>query len=67
MRELQNLLCGPNVMILAPIEFFAGPHNLLGLGVPQKKLDPRQKRAFGPKWNFAISSNTNPRKITPFR
>ena len=46
--ELQNSLCGPNVMILTPIEFFAGPHNLLGFRGPAKNLNGRQKRGLGP-------------------
>ncbi len=36
MRELQNWLRGPNVMLLRSMEFFAGPHNLLGLRGPAK-------------------------------
>ena len=43
-------------MILTPIEFFAGAHNLLGLRGPAKNLNGRQKRAFRPKWGFAIPS-----------
>ena len=52
----QNSLCRPNWMILTSVRFFANRHILLVIGGLREIRIRRQKRKFGPKWSFAISS-----------
>jgi hypothetical protein len=43
-------------MILTSVRFLANRHILLAIGDLREIRIRRQKREFGPKWNFATSS-----------